>query len=530
MARNRALTLTGILATAFLALLAGHFVLIQYMPNAMMGGALGLLLVAMIFSYVLLIRRDTFGFIILVYISSHFSYGDSHGGLFNISAFVVLAVYLATNRVREISQQRDNVMFAVLLVFILWNVLGWGMKNPVPMIPRLEGIAAFFGFVLIFYLASNVLITKERFRLFLNVTFIMVFYQFMVALNQRYGLVGWNSPLVGGYIETGKLVTAVTEYAPTSGTLRHFELFGEYGALLTCLLVPFLSSSSTQRELRFGSNRIVVMIFICLSFTVLTSNRAAAILSVLAFVLYYLIFPMQIFSSIDRFGRQIRVILVIALLVPLIGTFIGLTQLGEDFSSLSDKEFSTESIVSGESINRGGLITGGLMRIKQESWWVGYGYGVPRSNRWAWFGVDPEKKEAVVSDFHSLYMSLPMVYGWIGSFAFLSMIVITATRLFRVSLKYRKRKSFLVVLAVGFTMFWFIFLVDQYKISILRNTNYQMIFWIWLGLSNAVFKTIRNEKRETNTLILPLSPGRKNGVSRQTVTPGIINPPNTLAE
>jgi hypothetical protein len=139
---------------------------------------------------------------------------------------------------------------------------------------------------------------------------------------------------------------------------------------------------------------------------------------------------------------------------------------------------------------------------------------VPRSNRWAWFGVDPEKREAGVSDFHSLYMSLPMVYGWIGSFAFLSIIVVIAFRLFRVSLKYRKRKSFLVVLAVGFSMFWFIFLVDQYKISILRNTNYQMIFWIWLGLSNAVFKTIRNEKRETSTLVLPLSPGRKDGVSR----------------
>jgi hypothetical protein len=107
-----------------------------------------------------------------------------------------------------------------------------------------------------------------------------------------------------------------------------------------------------------------------------------------------------------------------------------------------------------------------------------------------------------------------MVYGWIGSFAFLSMVVITAVRLFRVSWKYRKRESFLMVLAVGFTMFWFIFLVDQYKISILRAPNYHMMFWIWLGLSNAVVKTIRYEKQEISAPALSLGMGRKDGVSQ----------------
>ncbi len=37
---------------------------------------------------------------------------------------------------------------------------------------------------------------------------------------------------------------------------------------------------------------------------------------------------------------------------------------------------------------------------------------------------------------------------------FLAMIVLTASRVFAASLKYRARKSFLVVLTVGFTMFF----------------------------------------------------------------------------
>jgi len=50
------------------------------------------------------------------------------------------------------------------------------------------------------------------------------------------------------------------------------------------------------------------------------------------------------------------------------------------------------------------------------------------------------------------------------------------------------------VFLVGFSLFWFVFLVDEYKISILRNPNYHMLFWIWLGLSNALLKTIRQDE------------------------------------
>jgi hypothetical protein len=83
-----------------------------------------------------------------------------------------------------------------------------------------------------------------------------------------------------------------------------------------------------------------------------------------------------------------------------------------------------------------------------------------------------------------------MIYGWIGSVAFLSMILLTGYRLATTALRHRKRKSYLVVLTAALAIFWFVFLADQYKISILRNPAYQMMFWIWLGLSNALLKTI----------------------------------------
>ncbi|NOU13654.1 MAG: hypothetical protein HOO92_06755 [Methylococcaceae bacterium] len=517
MEKTRALTALGILTVTFISQLAGHLLLKQYMPNAAVGG-IGFLLVAFLFAYVLFWRRDTFGFILVVYLCSHFSYAENQGGLWNLMAFGMLSLFFLMSSQRHVgSRQKDHVMSFLLGIFILWNILGWVMKNPLPLVPRLQGIAAFFGFLLMYKLASNLVITRERVRLFLTITFFMVLYQFVVALNQRYTWVTWNTPLFGGYSEFGSLLTH--REVNSSGTLRHFELFGEYGLLLTCLLIPLLSSSSIQQEVKYSSNWILLMIFLCLSFIMLTSNRAAAILVVLAIVMYYLVFAVRYFSAIDRVSRQSRLILIVVLLVPVIGVYVGLDHLQKDFASLAPSlhRLSLEGFVSGKDINRGGTVSAAMQRLYSESWVVGYGYGVPRSNQWAWFDIDPYKlldvsKTAIrVSDFHSLYLSLPELFGWTGSLAFIAMIVVTGFRLFTLILKHRRRKGFLMVLAIGFTMFWAVFLVNEYKISIFRNPNYQMLFWIWLGLSNSIINNIKSEVKSEKPPITTVSFGRQAG-------------------
>ena len=221
-----------------------------------------------------------------------------------------------------------------------------------------------------------------------------------------------------------------------------------------------------------------------------TSNRAAALLIVIVTFVYYMVLPMRAFKSIDRFGRQFKLVLVAAIVVPIIGVYVGLDRLEKDFGTLSGANFSIGGILSGKDINRGGLADRALNRINSETFIVGYGYGVPRYNIWAWMGIDSDKQQ-VMSDYHSLYLSLPMLYGWVGSLAFLGIVVLTAYRLFSVSIRYRSNKSFLSVLSIGFTMFWAVFLIHEYKINILRNPNYQMLFWIWLGLSNSVVKSLR---------------------------------------
>ena len=84
-----------------------------------------------------------------------------------------------------------------------------------------------------------------------------------------------------------------------------------------------------------------------------------------------------------------------------------------------------------------------------------------------------------------------MLYGWVGSVVFVLIILVTLFRCGHRAIRFRKSKGFLAVLVVGLTMFWGVFLGDEYKISILRNPGYHMMFWIWLGLSNAAVRTLR---------------------------------------
>ena len=488
MARERPLSTIGILAISFLALIAGHALLKAYMPNVAVGG-MGFLLIVLLFSYVLLVRRDVFGFILVIYICSHFSYADNQGGLWNLMAFGMLILYKLTGGRRKSFRRPDVLMYLLLGIFILWNLLGWVLKNPVPLMPRLQGIAMLFGLIIVYSMTSNLVISSDRFRKLLSITLVMLVYQFVVALNQRYPMLQWNTPLLGGYTDTGTSI--LPGVVDTPGTIGNFELFAEYGTLMLALLVPLLSSSATQRELRFGSNIMVVMIFICLVIPMMTSTRSAALLSIIVVVSCYIVFPLRVFSGIDRVGRQLRIILIVGVLLPVVGVYVGMRHLQEDMSDLSVNKITTTSIVSGASINRGGLTSMAMKRIEADPWWVGYGLGVPRSNQWAWFGVDASRSDVRIADYHSLYLSLPMLYGWVGSLAYLAMILFTLFRVSSAALRYRSRKSFLVVVSVGLTLFWFVFLADQYKISVIRNPGYHMLFWIWLGLTHASMKTLR---------------------------------------
>jgi len=485
------LSTIGILFAAALCLLAGHLVLKEYMPFAAVG-AIGFIAVAWVLYYVLFVRGDSFGFILVIFISSHFSYADNQGGLWNLMSFALILGYILTRRTRESFRRQDITLNIVLLVFVISNVAGWAFNNPMPILPRLLGAASFFGYLLMFRLVMDIRLSEKRTQQFLTITGLMLLYTVAVGLNQRYAFVNINTPLLGAYSAGHGAIT----YGSTNaqGTFRNSELFGEYSVLNLALFIPFLCTSITQRILKIRLTTIIGIILLCIVGVLITSTRSAAILSVFTTLVYLFVFLPRPMRAIDASRRQFIMFAVGALFIVVAGSIVGLGSLDEDLSTLADRHFSVKNIISGKSINRGPLVEMALNRIESESWALGFGYGVSRSNLWAWIGQDPARLDSTIAGYHNLYLSLPMIYGWTGSLAFLLLILITATRLVLTAWKYRREKTYLPVIALGFSVFWMIFIIDQYKISVLRNPNYHMLFWIWLGLSNAIVNTLKYRK------------------------------------
>lgn len=483
---------------SFLCQIAAHLLLREYMMNVVFAAA-AFLIIIFLLGYILIFRKDIFSFILVIYICSHFSYADNQGGLWNLITFVLGSIFFLFVRPYEAVRSNNLLIMMLLLLFVCLNVIGVIFKNPLPWVMRLQGLAAFFGFILMFGLAMKVEITPHRFRQFLLVSLVMLIYLIIVSINQRYAFVNWNTPLIGAYGAGHGVITYCTTNA--KGTFRNSELFGEYAVLLFTLFMPLISSSATQRELYLSSKKIILMIILCLVCILLTSTRAAAILAVFVVVMYYAIFIFRPLVALDRIGRQLWLFLAIFIAFGFGGAYVGGDSLTSDFEELAGERFSVESVVSGKAINRGPLTMMAIKRIERNSWVIGYGYTVPRGNLWAWIGVDPEKVENSIAGFHNLYLSLPMIYGWLGMAAFLFLIVYSNLRLLVATIKHRFRDSFLVVVSLGLTFFWLIFLIDEYKISILRNPNYHMIFWIWLGLSNAVVGTLKLKQIDSDGMI-----------------------------
>lgn len=486
-ALKKELSTFSLLFIASLLLIFGHLLLQQYMPNAF-AGIFGFLLLMILSGYVLFIRNEVFSFVLIIYVCSHFSYGDNHGGLWNIVSSVMLLLYMFSGKHRAEIKQQNNLISILLVIFIFFNVSGWAYKNPMPLTSLLEGGSAFLGYMLMYYVSSKVRLTEIRIKKFFSLMFFLLIYQVAVALIQNYALLDVGTPLVGG---TTIGLEKVTESGRPRGTIGHFELFSEYALLMICLLIPMLSSTLTRSKLRFSYMAISIMIFCCISIMIITTMRGALILSVLVTVFYYFVFPLRVVFAVDKVMQQIKLIVLVATLLPIVSVYIGIKELERDFSHLETKNVSMEGVVTGKSINRGGLADLALRRMEGESWIFGFGSGTINSNQWAWFGFDTSKKKSNLADFHNLYVSLPMIYGWIGSVAFVGIILSTFILMLKTTIKYRKEKSFLMVLSFGFTVLWGAFIVHEYKISILRNANYQMLFWIWLGLSSSLVKTIR---------------------------------------
>jgi hypothetical protein len=216
--------------------------------------------------------------------------------------------------------------------------------------------------------------------------------------------------------------------------------------------------------------------------------------------MFYIIFvDFAIAPSIRSLRRSALVFGILSVAVGFIfifGSYFFLDKMADDFRKLNPSKMTAGSVVSGRGINRGNLFIIGWNKLTRESWLVGYGYNIPENNKKS-IGF----KKSAARDFHNLYLSLPFFYGWFGAIAYVLLLVGTFSRIYISYIREtRKTSTYLTPIALGFSVLWGIFLLDQYKIGVTRNPNFFLMTWMWLGLTHAVANSMANSLRESKTL------------------------------
>ena len=464
-----------ILGVSLLCLLVGHLALEDYFSNQMTS-LFGLFLIFLIIYRNYINKNDIFGFILVIFICSHFRFGVSKGGIFNIIIpLFILFLILEKRKIKEVKTS-NKALKLYLWIFIISNFIGWYFKNPMSKTMLGYGILSFFGYIFIFTISNRLMLTKERLNTLIRLFVYISGYLFFVSLNQHIKIITLKTPL---------LVGTDIYSSFTYGTFGDSELFAEYSLLIFLFLTPFLLSSLTQNEIKVNRKIIIAGIIFSLINLLLTGSRSAFIL---LFVSLFILFIYKSAKKVKYFNKNyLPYAIFVFCILFFINIFLNIDYVLTRMSKLNYDQLSVESIVSGKEINRAYAFSFALDRFRSDSWYVGYGWGTNASNRTAWF-INPEVPRA---DYHSLYLSLPMLFGWIGAVSFILIILNTLANLIKIFRKLETSFNYLILPVFGFILLLVFFLINEYKINAMRWPQYFMIVWIWLGLANSVINTYK---------------------------------------
>lgn len=468
----------------FFLLIAGHLFINTYVPNIFIN-VLTILALSFFTYYYYLHKYKYFEYLLIIYFISHFSYAVKQGGGFIIISFFAILLYYIVKKHNPFElKYSDRFLGALIIIFLLHNLLGWVFINDTGIQNILLGALSLFGYVVMFRFTSKLRMDETRIRYFVYITIVLTLYSCIVIINNYFTIFQISSPMLPSTARFGSNVQA--------GMMGWSELSGEHGLMTAILFSTLLATKSSKI---YSIKNIYLYIGLLGSIFNLLMSRSRSVIILL--IIYYLILGLYLYFIAGRKGTsKIKLligVLVILIIFKVISSLIGTQYLLNRLTSVNTSNITVESVLSGEAINRDYAFSFFFERLKDKSWWLGYGWGSNYSNRVAWF-VNPE---TLRSGYHSLYFSLPMLFGWLGSLAFLGIFFITLKRLF-VMLRENSKIFFLNPFALSLFFMILSFLVNEYKIEALRLPHYFMVIWIWFGMANATYYTYKMELYENS--------------------------------
>lgn len=448
--------------------------------------AAGIVISLFVLYYLTLGKKDLFGFIIIILFLSFFQFSGAQGGSFNISAFLLLVLHLIRGKKILEFKSKDSIITLLGFVFITSNFLGYLIKFNSSLINLILGATSFLGFILVFITTSNLKINESRFSILIQLLIWLSAFSLLVSINKFFNFFYSPLPLFGGEGRWGS--------SNIGGTFGASPISGEWGLLLYVLLLPLFFSDHTQKLFKLKYKFILFGLVISLLTILIAASRSTIILTAIYTVIYIVYFLFRHRNIFNRksnlaFGFPIAIFIVF-MTAPLLNW----DYLVERFVvQLNPAQISLASLQTGEGINRTVAFDVGRQMLERENWLIGYGWGIPEDNRLAWFGTISFLR----SDPHSLYLSLPMLFGWAGSAAIILLLPYLIIKLKIVIDKAYKGNYYLFIPASGFFFLIIFFIINEYKMTALGYNHYTMVIVIMLGFSNAIIKTYESDRINT---------------------------------
>lgn len=477
-------SILAVYSLAFFSLIFAHLCIKEFFSNPIFWFA-GASAITVANIFFMIKYRDTLGFILTMFICTHFAFADNQGGLWSyiICAVLLLAMLLKHQRTFSFSCIPRSINW-LMFIFIAHQLVGL-IFNPYSLISNIQSFIVICAQCLILYACASINMSKNALNRLFTIWFITAILIFLVALNQHYQWVITDSPLLPQREGAMLLFKGIP-----AGSFGNSELFAEYFGMVFLTAFIFLMYSKELASLHVNTLLSIIILFLSIASLIMSSARSAIILTGAA-VLYLILNNLILTISLKSIWKTV-VIVSIALLVFIFianfGTYFSLEKTIQDFGKINPS-ISLKTVLSGEDINRGFIYDIAYQRLSENDWWIGYGFNLPENNRES-LGLSG----VPFADFHNLYLSLPIFYGWGGAVAYILIVLFTGIRAFSCYIRMRYFDHYLVPISLAFSLIWGLFLSDQFVISVTRNPSFFLLTWFLLGWTHAVVNSINRSK------------------------------------
>jgi len=482
----------SVLMLSMIFLAFAHLAIKEFFPHPAIW-LIGAMMIVVLAAIWIVVLKNDFGFLLALFICVHFSFADTQGGLWSYVIFAAFIVKIALRGTSGISfSSVPTYLNFFILVYILQQILGT-VSNSYSLVSNIQGMIIVAAQIIIFYYCASQKITESRLKLLLSAWGLVVIWLFLIAINQKYHWVVTLSPILPQiYKGTGMFAKMGTI---PSGSFQNTELFAEYFCIIFAMSLVVISHLKEMADLNIKRFIPLMLILFSIAAMIMARSRAAVVLAVAAAIyitfLNFIVTPS--WRSMKRAVILSLVLLCSGVLITQMGSFFSMDKMVAEFQEMDKMKIDSDTVVSGRGINRN--FTGAYHILYSGSYWIGQGYNVPDNNH------KSLRIPKGVADYHSLYICLPFFFGWFGAVSYVLLILGSGFRIYIYYLRNKRLNHYLVPIALGLSVVWGIFLIDQYKISVTRNPSYFLLTWMLLGWTHAVANSLRQLKKKENIII-----------------------------